>query len=122
MNIKSNRTLISLFICCFSINVQAQSITWTDLVGVEVEADNSLIKTAGWGTDNGGAASEEVLAENTDGWAEFTAYATGHQRFFGLSENNIDATDSIDYVIKLTSTNQVIVHEYGFWKASVATS
>ncbi|WP_040497704.1 hypothetical protein, partial [Fulvivirga imtechensis] len=88
---------------------QGSAITWTDLVGTEVQTANTLVKTAGWGTDNGGAASTETLAAGTDGWAEFTAYATGAERYFGLSQSNTDATYIMDYAIKLSSTNTIVV-------------
>ncbi|WP_040497705.1 LamG-like jellyroll fold domain-containing protein, partial [Fulvivirga imtechensis] len=88
-------------------------VTWTDLVGVEVHADNSVVKTAGWGTDNSGAASEEMLAAGIDGWAEFTVYATGKERYFGFSQTNPDATNNIDYAFKLNSVNKIVVTEGG---------
>ncbi|MTI23450.1 fibronectin type III domain-containing protein, partial [Fulvivirga kasyanovii] len=88
-------------------------VTWANLVGVEVQADNSLVKTAGWGIDNGGATSEEVLPPGTDGWAGFTAYATNHERYFGLTENNTDATKNIDYAFKISSTNGLVISEQG---------
>lgn len=94
------------------------SVSWTDLVGVAVESDNSLIKTAGWGTDNGGAASSEILAANTDGWIEFTVYRTGKERYIGLSGTNSDATNSIDYALKFNGNDKIIVQEFGQWKGA----
>ncbi|MBL6448968.1 hypothetical protein JMN32_21840 [Fulvivirga sp. 29W222] len=101
-----------LFIGGYSGHAQ-NPITWTDLVGVEVQADNTLRKTGGWGTDNGGAASAEVLAADTDGWAEFTVYPTGYERYYGLTQNNIDATKNIDYAIKINSINTIVIQESG---------
>ncbi|MTI24408.1 RHS repeat domain-containing protein, partial [Fulvivirga kasyanovii] len=89
------------------------AVTWTDLVGVAVQADNSLVKTAGWGTDNAGAASSEVLAAGVDGWVEFTVYATNHERYFGLTQSNTNAGSVMDYAIKLSSTNTIVVQENG---------
>ena len=109
-------TLISAFICFTIVHGQGSAITWTDLVGTEVQINNTLIKTAGWGTSNGGAASSETLAADTDGWAEFTAYATGAERYFGLSQSDTDATNAMDYAIKLSSTNKIVVQENGNWK------
>lgn len=71
---------------------------------MEVQSDNSIIKTAPYGSNNGGAASVEILPANTDGWVEFTAYATGHERYIGLSSANPDATNAIDFAIKLSGT------------------
>ncbi|MBL6446428.1 hypothetical protein JMN32_08920, partial [Fulvivirga sp. 29W222] len=99
-----NNKYILIFLLFIGYNSHAQNpITWTDLVGVEVQTDNTLRKTGGWGTDNGGAASAEILAADTDGWAEFTVYPTGNERYFGLTQNNIDATKNIDYAIKINS-------------------
>ncbi|UII30391.1 fibronectin type III domain-containing protein [Fulvivirga ulvae] len=88
-------------------------VTWTDIVGMSVQPDNSIIKTAGWGVDNGGAASQEVLPAGVDGWAEFTAYATSEERYFGLTANNVDATNVMDYAFKLSSTNGLVISENG---------
>ncbi|ELR70800.1 hypothetical protein C900_03408 [Fulvivirga imtechensis AK7] len=99
-----------------TLHGQGSAITWTDLVGTDVQAGNILVKTAGWGTNNGGAASSESLAEGTDGWAEFTAYATGAERYFGLTQTNTDATNLIDYAIKLSSANKIVVQENGNWR------
>ncbi|MEQ9660565.1 fibronectin type III domain-containing protein [Fulvivirga sp.] len=96
-------------------------ITWTDLIGVEVQADNSLLKTASWGTNNAGAASEEVLAANTDGWVEFTTNVMGRDRFIGLSNTNLNASNSIDYAIRITSSEEYIVTESGSWKFTGGT-
>lgn len=99
------------FLLILTASAYGQSITWTNLVGVEVQSNNTLVKTAGWGTDNGGAASSEVLPANTNGWAEFTAYATKHERYFGLSATDISATNNIDYAIKLSSDDNIVVWE-----------
>ncbi|MTI23451.1 fibronectin type III domain-containing protein, partial [Fulvivirga kasyanovii] len=88
-------------------------VTWTDLTGVEVLPDNTLRKTAGWGIDNGGATSVEILPAGTDGWAEFIVYGTNHERYFGLTENSTDATNNIDYAFKISSTNTIVVNEQG---------
>ncbi|ELR68180.1 Fibronectin, type III domain protein [Fulvivirga imtechensis AK7] len=94
----------------------SDNITWTDLVGVEVLADNTLRKTAPYGGNNGGALSMEVLQPYTDGWAEFTAYATNNERYFGLTETDAGPIRQMDYAIKLTSTNKIVVEESGTWK------
>ncbi|MTI24418.1 fibronectin type III domain-containing protein, partial [Fulvivirga kasyanovii] len=94
-------------------------VTWTALTGVEVQEDNSIIKTAGWGGDNGGAVSEEILPAGVDGWIEFTASATSHERYIGLTETSTDATNNIDYAFKLSSINTLVVSEQGQNKAGI---
>ncbi|MTI21292.1 LamG domain-containing protein, partial [Fulvivirga sp. RKSG066] len=121
MNIKYYCSLLFLFLLVFGIPVisaKAQTpVTWTDLAGVEVQPDNALKKTAGWGTTNAGAASEEVLAANTDGWAEFTISTVGVEYIFGLSEINVDESKTIDYAIRLHSNGNISILEKGSWKA-----
>ncbi|UII34887.1 hypothetical protein LVD17_13830 [Fulvivirga ulvae] len=105
---------ILIFLLFTGYNSYGQNpITWTDLVGVEIQPDNTLLKTAGWGTDNGGAASAEILQAGTDGWAEFTVYPTGYERYFGLTQNNVDAAKNMDYAIKISSINTIVVQESG---------
>ena len=66
-----------------------QPITWTDLVGVTVEPDNTLKKTAVTGWGNGGAASVETL--NGDGEVFSTATNLNTYRMFGFSPTNANA-------------------------------
>ncbi|WP_040497720.1 fibronectin type III domain-containing protein, partial [Fulvivirga imtechensis] len=97
--------------------LEGTPLTWTSLIGTEVQAGNTLAKTAEWGTDNGGAASVEVLPAGRDGWVEMIAFPTRRERYFGLSQTNDDATNNIDYSFKLNSVDKVVVSEGGQTKA-----
>ena len=66
-----------------------QPVTWTDLVGVTVEPDNTLKKTATTAWGNGGAASVEILSG--DGEVFSTATNLNTYRMFGFSPTNANA-------------------------------
>lgn len=94
-------------------------VGWTNLTGVTVSGDNSLVKNAslGW---NAGAAANNVLLGSTDGdvAVEITPATTG--RFmFGLSDydTNVNYT-SIDYAIYYFG-GSMLVYENGTYRGSM---
>ncbi|TXI70181.1 MAG: hypothetical protein E6Q41_01690 [Cyclobacteriaceae bacterium] len=71
------------------LRIPTYSLVWKDLVGV-TSTNGVLTKVAVGGWGNGGAASENVLPANTDGFIEFTAF-TSHALMVGFSTTNADA-------------------------------
>jgi hypothetical protein len=90
----------------------SNAVQWRDLVGMSVNADNSLTKSSsagdGW---NAGAASENMLEAGQDGWIEWV----GISFVMGLSYVNTDAGETfIDYAMSGTATaNQLALKEKG---------
>ncbi|MFZ6012453.1 MAG: DUF6443 domain-containing protein, partial [Bacteroidota bacterium] len=64
-----------------------QDITWKNVVNVSV-VGSKLTNIAGSGWGNAGAASQQVLNANTDGWIETTVPETTTARMFGLTTND----------------------------------
>ena len=91
-------------------------VTWTDTLNVSITSNSisNLVpdEVGGWG--NAGAASNESLSANTDGWVETTIVQTNRSRMLGLSEINSSAHyGSIDFAIYLPKTRQVQIYESG---------
>ena len=92
--------------------VAAQSVTWTNVVGVSVNG-NSLTKTAGTGWGNAGASSTQSIASG-DGYVEVTATETTKARLFGFSHTDADQNwPSIQFGIDLDLSGSVYVFESG---------
>ncbi len=88
-------------------------IIWIDVVGVSVSG-NSLTKTAAKGWGNAGAASEQVLSTNTDGWVEMIAQETNKYRMFGLSISNSNSNyNTINYAMYPATEGRLQVYENG---------
>ena len=103
-----------LFIVAFSLNAQPYDIIWLDVVGCSIDGNNNLSKTASEEWGNAGAASQQILSANTDGWAEMTVQRTNAHRLFGLSSNNVDAHyNSINFAIFLRIDGILLVYENG---------
>ncbi|MFZ6014323.1 MAG: DUF6443 domain-containing protein, partial [Bacteroidota bacterium] len=64
-----------------------QDITWKNVVNVSV-VGSKLTNIAGSGWGNAGAASQQVLNANTDGWIETTVPEITTARMFGLTTND----------------------------------
>jgi RHS repeat-associated protein len=92
--------------------VAAQNVSWTNVVGVSVNA-NSLTKTAGTGWGNAGASSTQSLGSG-DGYVEVTATETSMARLFGFSHTDADQSwPSIDFGIDLDLSGSAYVFESG---------
>ncbi len=100
-----------------SLGVGQINATWTDLLNTTVQADK-LLKTSGanaWG--DAGAASNEALPDNTDGWIQTTALESTTARMIGLSENNINAShSSIGFALYLRHDGELQIYENGIKK------
>ena len=81
-----------------SLKKDTTDIKWIDLVGVET-IDNSLVKIAPNGLDNGGAISSNSLPYSTDGWVETKIKATHTLRVLGLSPSNLNTINTIPALI-----------------------
>lgn len=78
--------------------------TWTDLVGVVLNPNNSLTKTTGTIAWDGGAVSYNVLNANTDAWIEFTIPPTGLSYVIGLARyNKEEVYSSIDFSLYMAN-------------------
>jgi hypothetical protein len=89
----------------------AQSVVWTNAVGVSVSGNN-LTKTAaaGW---NAGASSTTYLLSG-DGYVEFTVNGTSTDRMLGLSKKDVDQNyTSIGFAAYLASSGVLQVYEMG---------
>ncbi|MFH6986031.1 hypothetical protein [Marinoscillum luteum] len=105
--------LSATFIILDPSNAQ-KAANWTDLVNVEVSEDNLTLTGYVYNWGDGGAASVNILNENTDGWVETTANQTVTARMLGLSETNEDAHYlSIDFAIYLRQGGELRVYEKG---------
>jgi len=83
-------------------------IIWTDLVGIELQGDK-LVKSAikNWG--NGGAASENMLFADQNGYIVYTVNEIG-PKSFGLSPINRDAGYmSIEYSFYISNNGYEII-------------
>ncbi len=85
--------------------ISANTLEWKDLVGVSV-TNNSITRTANYDSWDGGAASIEMLPENTDGWVEFEVTSLANYQMLGFSSSNADAGyPSINYAIYQAQNN-----------------
>ncbi len=112
------KLIVSLqFLLFFCLTTHAQqSVSWTDIVNLQVSGDtlkkNSTL--SGW---NAGAASSKVLNPNVDGWVETTVLEANTDRRFGLSIVNLDEGPStINYAISFGNNGYLYVHENGTQK------
>ncbi|WP_303315355.1 hypothetical protein Q4Q34_15445 [Flavivirga abyssicola] len=115
------KTCLLVIFTFVSINFQdafsQQSITWVDIVGLDITGDNIRKTEVGDAWGNGGAASMEVLNSNLDGWVESTVLELDKARMIGFSEMNSDANyTTIDYAIYLRHTGELKVYEKGINK------
>lgn len=91
-------------------------VIWKDLVGIDLQADNTLVKTASYGGDNGGAASDQILPAGTDGWVEMIILETDKMRYLGLSVSDETGVGfaKMDYALQFSNyTPHVNVFENG---------
>ncbi|MBT1706465.1 hypothetical protein [Chryseosolibacter indicus] len=84
------------------ITTQAQTtypIVWSNPINVNVNADNTLTKAGGVAsTFDSGAASENLLLPNTDGYIQFTYSGTGNTYMIALSRLNVSPSYTLsDY-------------------------
>lgn len=87
------------------------NVKWVQVHGA-VQDGSDLIKTATYGWGNSGAASEQYIAPNSDGWLEMVIQDQSKANLaFGLSENNADdRPESIDYGFETSKYNRA------YWK------
>ena len=103
------------------IKAQAYDIVWIDGVGVNISGSN-ITKTAGAAWGNAGAASEQVLPANTDGWIEMIAQEINTYRMFGLSATNTNNSyTSINYALFPAINGALRVYENGSNKGTFGT-
>ncbi|MBX2916280.1 MAG: hypothetical protein KF856_13500 [Cyclobacteriaceae bacterium] len=103
------------------LRIPNYSVVWKDLVGVSA-VNGILIKpsslTSVWG--NAGAASENVLPANTDGYIEYTA-SSNNSFMVGFSTSNTDAHfNTINYAV-FANSNSNVVYLNGVSNTSVNT-
>ncbi len=118
---------VKLVLVFVAVNIQftfsQQSVSWTDMIGLSV-IGNNIQKTRAtniWG--DAGAASNQVLNSNTDGWVESTVLEVDKARVIGFSELNSDADyTTIDYGLYLRHTGQLQVYEKGVLKFTAANN
>ncbi|MGB0521701.1 MAG: hypothetical protein ACPGJS_02015 [Flammeovirgaceae bacterium] len=108
--------LIAFVLIAFSkINVLGQStVTWTNIVGVTVDANNDLFKSSGVGGWNAGASSTETLATGQDGWVQAILTFNNKAMMVGLSDEDLDASyTSIDYALYTHPHGNLEIYEQG---------
>jgi RHS repeat-associated protein len=92
--------------------VAAQSVSWTNMVGVSGNG-NSLTKTAATGWGNAGATSAQSITAG-DGYVELTVPDTTTHRFLGLSNGNSNADYSdVDFAIHPVVGGTIFIYEGG---------
>ncbi len=87
-------------------------VSWQNPVGVNTSSNN-LLKTAGSGWGNAGAASTQSI-NSGEGYIEFTASETNKDRVGGLAHSDVDQNyTSINFAWELNASGQAIVLENG---------
>lgn len=84
---------------------------WKNLDGVTVNANNSIVRTTGTGW-NAGASSTNLLADNTDGWAEMVV--TDPSATYMLGFSNFDANAGYNYIrfaFYITEVGSIDIYE-----------
>lgn len=90
-------------------------ITWTDLIGVSVDANNNLNKTAVDGWSNAGAASSNKLLPGEDGYVSMEIENLTDEWAVGLSsQNNGENWTTINYAFDKTNNN-ISIYEDGYY-------
>ncbi len=93
---------------------QTYAVQWTNAVGASVSGNTITKNTStGWGT--GAAASGNVLATSTDGWAEVQTTSVGGAYIFafGLTSSYVNATyTSINFVFQVNAS-VISIYENG---------
>ncbi|WP_338792870.1 T9SS type A sorting domain-containing protein [Bernardetia sp. MNP-M8] len=91
-----------------STPAEPQKVIWTDKVGVSEDANGNIRSTTAYGWGNSGAASTQVIPENSNGWAETTILEdlSSNSKIFGLSSSNANADkDQIQYAFEIYGDN-----------------
>lgn len=109
--------LITSVVIAFEARAQITNITqdvqWVDLVNVSVTG-NKLTKSAGGYIWNSGAASQQQLPAEADGWVSTTVVENNAHRMIGLSESNANASySSVDFAVFLINNGLLQVYESG---------
>ena len=96
-----------------------QSVTWTNLVNVTADG-NSVTKTTGCdGCNDAGAISQQKITAG-DGYAQFTAGATGPLRITGLTQSfAVSSPSTIAWGVRFQG-NVAEVREGGTYKADTS--
>jgi len=98
--------------------VEYGSPTWQNVVGVSIDINNNLTKTASNSWDNAGASSVESLPSG-DGYVTSTIDETNTGRFIGLSngDGGQSFTDG-DFMMYPSANGYIHVYENGVLKGS----
>lgn len=118
-----NRILFSLIFTVIAVDTFSQTpypATWTDLVNVTVNADNSVTKS-GTGTEYvSNAGSENILPAGQNGFIQFTYIPnSGAQFFVSLAGTNKSTlVDNSLYSVLITTTGAISVYEQKTVKGS----
>lgn len=99
MKVKNLVCLVILISPTFLAVGQVYDVQWTDIVNMQVESNNSLLKTSTVDDYDAGAASLNVLKSGQDGWVEMTITENSGTFAFGLSEINKGPDASIDFFL-----------------------
>jgi hypothetical protein len=94
---------------------------WKNLEGVTVNANNSIVRTTGTGW-NAGASSTNLLADNTDGWAEMVV--TDPSATYMLGFSNFDANAGYNYIrfaFYITEVGSIDIYETNVAKGTVGS-
>jgi hypothetical protein len=96
------------------------SVSWTNMVGVQVANDSLWKSGSGWNYDAGASSAERVLG---DGYLEFATPECGTERYVGLNDADTStAIADIDYGFRFAALGNVEVWENGSRMAVVAQS
>jgi hypothetical protein len=120
-----NRLYVLIVFAVLAFDTFAQTLypaTWTDLVNVTVNADNSVTKS-GTGTEYvSNAGSENILPAGQNGFIQFTYIPnSGAQFFVSLAGTNKSTlVDNSLYSVLITTTGAISVYERNTLKASFA--
>jgi RHS repeat-associated protein len=94
-------------------------VEWTDLIGMAINSDNTLSKTAALGWSSG-AASYNRLEPNKNGWTEFVMGDVGNVYMVALSHLNPDiSVNGVKYGLYVTATGALAIYESGTHKGLV---
>jgi len=105
-------SLSLLFLFTVPSNVWCQhNVVWEDIVGLSVSG-NSITKTTATTWGNAGAASNQVLLANTDGWLEIEVTNLTGTRTVGFSSSNTDAgKNNIHFGLHLRNNGSLYIKE-----------
>lgn len=120
MTVKPNLiNYLFLFMLLISCKTDTQSkvkkAQWTKTIGVDIDANSNLTKTADnniWG--NAGVSSINTLEAGENGWVEMLTEETDSYRMLGFSQQDKDANyNSIEYGIYPGINSKVHIFESG---------